>query len=212
MIIMNKSPLEQYMDKLKNMNDKEYLFGIILYHVAPTLLSDKPSCIITLGKNKRNLNLLWERYREDFLSISKLEIYEIKKRFESKTLFIYDKDMLSKIIYQDENIRFLKKFGYDKNFNIEEMLQLLKERFKYFCPHEMGVFLGFPLKDVICFMEHPDKKSLLSGYWKVYNNVHYAEKKFINYDNAKCTIVKSVLQGMLPSLIVENKKREIIMY
>lgn len=208
---MNKVPLEKYMDKLKKMDDKEYLFGVILYHIAPTLLSDKPSCIITLGKNNRNLNLLWEKYKKNFLSMCNLEIYEIKNTNESKTLFIYDKDMLSKIIYQDDNIKFLNKFGYKEYFNVDEMLKLLKKRFKYLCPHEMGIFLGFPLNDVICFMKHPNEKSLLSGYWKVYSNVNYAEKKFFSYDYAKYTIVKSILEGTLPSLIVNNKNNKSVM-
>lgn len=205
---MEKSLLEKYMDKIKSMDEKEYLFGCILYHIAPTLISDKPASIITLNNCDRDLNLLWEKYKKNFLSICELNIYEIKKCFESKTLFIYDKNILSKVIYKDESIKFLERFGYYKNLSINEMLELLKERYKCFCPHEMGIFLGFPIRDVICFMEHPNKKCLLSGYWKVYSDIDFAIKKFVDYDKAKSSIIDSVLQGQLPSLIIGNKTKQ----
>lgn len=209
---MGKSLLEKYIYKIEAMDDKEYLFGAILYHIAPTLISDKPASIITLNNYDRDLNLLWQKYEKEILSICKLNIYEIKERVESKTLFIYNKNTLSKIIYQNENMNFLARFGYNLNLNLDEMLEILKERYNYFCPHEIGVFLGFPIEDVIDFMDYPHKKCLLSGYWKVYNDVDFAMKKFIQYDMAKSRIIKSVLDGMLPSSVLENRTKELAVW
>lgn len=200
------------MDKIGGMEDREYLFGALLYHIAPTLMSDKPACIITINSYDRDLNLLWKKYKSDFLSICKLNICEIKEWFESKTLFIYDENILSKIIYKDESMNFLARFGYNRTLNINEMLSLLKERYNYFCPHEIGIFLGFPIEDVIDFIEYPHKKCLLSGYWKVYNNVDFAMEKFIQYDMAKNRVINSVLDGVLPSLIIENSIKELVIH
>ena len=41
-------------------------------------------------------------------------------------------------------------------------------------PHEIGVFLGYPLDDVIGFIEH--KPYYLVGDWKVYQNVNEAKE------------------------------------
>lgn len=212
MIIMEKSLLEKYMSKIWSMDDKEYLFGSILYHIAPTLMSGKPACIITLNAYDRNLNLLWKKYKKDFKDICDLNIYEIKEGFDSKTLFIYNKDIIAEIIHQEENIKFLEKLGYSRNLSVDEMLELLKEKYKYFCPHEMGIFLGFPVRDVICFMEYPYKKCLLSGYWKVYNDIDFAMKKFNEYDISKNIVINSVLSGELPSTLIRTNISKLVVY
>ncbi|MBV7275264.1 DUF3793 family protein [Clostridiaceae bacterium UIB06] len=209
---MEKSLLEKYIDKIWSMDDKEYLFGAILYHIAPTLISGKPACIITLNDYERNLNLLWKRYRKDFIDICELSIYEMREQFGSKTLFIYDEKIISEIIHQEENIRFLEKLGYNRSLSIEKMLEILGEKYKYFCPHEMGIFLGFPVKDVICFMEYPYRKCLLSGYWKVYNDIDFAMKKFVEYDTSKNMVINSILDGELPSLVIKNTIKQLIMH
>lgn len=212
MIIVYKSLLEKYMNKIWSMDDREYLFGSILYHIAPTLISGKPACIITLNDYDRNLNLLWKMYKRDFIDTCQLNIYEIKERFGSKTLFIYNENIISKTIYQEENIRFLEKLGYSRSLSVDEMLELLRERYKYVCPHEIGIFLGFPVKEVISFMECPYKKCLLSGYWKVYNDVDFAIKKFTEYDISKNIVINSVLDGELPSLVMRNNAKQLIMH
>ena len=38
-------------------------------------------------------------------------------------------------------------------------------------PHEIGVFLGYPLDDVKGFIKNEGKKYLMIGYWKVYSDL-----------------------------------------
>jgi hypothetical protein len=199
---MKVSLLEEYMDKIKEMEDKEYLFGVVYYSIAPTLLGYKPSSIITLYNNERNLNLLWEKYKIDFNSQQEISFYEVKKREKSITVLFYNTEDLKKVIYKCDNINFLKEFGYRENFSLDEILKILRNRFSNMCPHEIGIFLGFPLEDVICFIKSPEKKCLLCGYWKAYNNVQQAKEQFYKFDNAKQNIMNLILKGTLPSDII----------
>ncbi len=201
---MSKFLVQKYMYKIREMNDKEYLFGIIWYNIAPTLEGHKPSSIITLSKNNRELNLLWQKYKQDFTSECGLDFYEIKNKKDSITLLFYNRCKIIDVIYKEENMKFLKMFGYNENLNLNEILDILKFRFEKVCPHEIGIFLGFPLDDVICFMKYPDKECLLCGYWKVYNNLDIARQKFIRFDKAKNNVVKSILRGNLPSLLLDS--------
>lgn len=204
MVIVIRVLLEEYMNRIKSMDKKEYLFGVILYSAAPTVAGHKPASIITLSRDKGNLYSLWEKYKKEFLSEWMVEFCEIKKTENVITLLFYDSDQLTKVIYEEENMKFLYKFGYREYFSLEENLEVLKLRFEESFPHEIGLFLGIPLEDVICFIESPDKECLLCGYWKVYNNVEYAKESFSKYDTDKNTVINCVLQGILPSLVMRG--------
>ncbi len=67
---------------------------------------------------------------------------------------------------------FLKGFGYAK-FDAESLIQYFKVRMaKSICfPHEVGVFLGYPLDDVRDFIVYGGKNYKRIGCWKVYNDV-----------------------------------------
>ena len=52
-------------------------------------------------------------------------------------------------------------------------------------PHEIGVFLGYPLEDVTGFINNTGKNFRYSGIWKVYGDEKEAEKRFYKYK--KCT-------------------------
>lgn len=196
--------LEEYMNRIRIMEGKEYLLGVVLYSIAPTLAGHKPSSIITLSRNNGNLYSLWKEYERNFLSEWNMDFYEVKKREEAITLLFYDKKKLAEVIYEEGNMKFLERFGYRVDFSLEENLQVLKLRFKEEFPHEIGIFLGIPLEEVICFIEAPDKECLFSGYWKVYNNLEYAKESFSRYDNDKDIAIKCVLGGVRPSLVMRS--------
>ena len=54
-------------------------------------------------------------------------------------------------------------------------------------PHEIGLFLSYPPKDVRGFIEHQAEGSKAVGCWKVYGDLEKAEKKFRQYKH--CTEV-----------------------
>lgn len=63
---------------------------------------------------------------------------------------------------------------------VDACLERLKGRLtEYACfPHEIGIFLGYPLEDVVGFIAHKGKDCKLCGIWKVYGNVSEAGKLF----------------------------------
>ena len=55
-------------------------------------------------------------------------------------------------------------------------------------PHEIGLFLDYPLVDVIGFIRNTGKNCKCSGCWKAYGNAKEAEKTFCKYKNAEKSI------------------------
>lgn len=108
------------------------------------------------------------------------------------TIYVYNsklKDYISSNAVQN----FLKSYQYPNTFEL--CIQELKKRLntKNF-PHEIGVFLGYPLDDVIGFIEH--KPYYLVGDWKVYQNVNEAKKQFDLFKQTKEKMLNKSIMDM----------------
>lgn len=49
---------------------------------------------------------------------------------------------------------------------------------QYSFPHEIGVFLGYAIEDVLGFIKYKGKHALYTGYWKVYDKLPQKKKLF----------------------------------
>ena len=105
-------------------------------------------------------------------------------------VYVYRKKLLDKILNDVEVYNFLKKYGYNYNCNektTEKSIGFLSERFGKSgeFPHEIGIFLGYPLGDVEGFIENGGKSSKCVGCWKVYCDECEALKVFEKYNKCR---------------------------
>ena len=95
---------------------------------------------------------------------------------------------------------FLQQYGYEST-QAEACLNHLGARVSLSArgmehyPHEMGIFLGYPLEDVRGFIRYEGKESRYTGYWKVYGDVTQAKQIFQAYDDAKECAVMEYMAG-----------------
>lgn len=76
----------------------------------------------------------------------------------------------------------------------------MKCRMKGEFPHEIGVFLGYPLGDVCGFLRDPDG-CILCGAWKVYENVGEAARTFERFRRCSACICRHMDRGRTLSQI-----------
>lgn len=90
-------------------------------------------------------------------------------------ILFYDVDAMTRVINDDEKWSFLSQCGYI-NRTVEGTLDSLCRRFEE-CdfPHEIGLLLGYPLKDVVGFM-NGESQPAYRGSWMVYGNVEESMK------------------------------------
>ena len=119
----------------------------------------------------------------------------LRKTREKALVYVYRTDELAKALRNDGVRRLLKSCGYAR-FDVSGALETLKSRLNDAdaFPHEIGVFLGYPLEDVLGFIENGGRNCLACGCWKVYANECAALKAFRRYE--KC---KSVYQRLFAS-------------
>lgn len=77
------------------------------------------------------------------------------------------------------------------NQNVGGYLNQLSHRLLYpKFPHEIGVFLGIPLGDIMGFIANKGKNYIFNHYWKVYQNPLTAKKIFASFDQAKIDLYR----------------------
>ena len=185
-----------FYDKLNSMTDKEYIETFLVYNLSLVIAGAKPAVTLTIKKNNYKLYNNWNIYGDIFIKDLSLNYIELRESINSIVIMVYDEFILEKILNSNYSIEFLNSLGYPSNSSINDYVSILKDRYeKYHCPHELGLFLGIPIKDVRDFMECTTKKCLLCKYWKVYNDSQKAEITFNTYDKIKDYTMKTILKG-----------------
>lgn len=189
---MESAQLIRFLNKQKHMDEKNYLISTIAFSAAPTLLHNKPSSLISFRKGKRNLYHVWERYKDEVSEILDLAYFELQKTASLILVMFYNKIQLQSALLDRENAGFLYNLGYPEGVAVDEALARLNARMQDGFPHEIGVFLGYPLDDIIGFIENSGKEYLLCKYWKVYRNPERAKYLFDTYDRARIQIIDAM--------------------
>lgn len=166
----------------------------IAYHCAPALAGIKPSNLA---------NLLLSRYPDCYEEVGELNRLLNEKGIYFKPLLecrhrvlllVYRSRCLTKHL-QDRKIQaYLYSIGYPSSASLDETLTYLGKRIKENSnfPHEIGLFLGYPIEDVLDFLWHRGKNYKLSGYWKVYSNEKRAKKIFNKYTKCRNAVCSSL--------------------
>lgn len=106
--------------------------------------------------------------------------------------------VLEEVLAGREEAAFLQALGYDTSDARqagEQLAQRMEEDRPF--PHEVGVFLGYPLEDVVGFIEHDGRDCAAQGAWKVYGDVERAERTFERF--ARCTqACRQLFDGGVP--------------
>lgn len=206
---MSKTLIREFMSTINKHDDKNYLISTIAYSAAPTIAKEKVSSLVVFNNNNnnnnnRNLYKLWEKYKKEIEIEFPFKFYELKNNDKVAVVLFYNEERLNKILLEEKNLNFLKRFGYKNNMNIKECLKLLSDRYENDCPHEIGIFLGYPIDDVIEFIDCPNKQCLMLGYWKVYHNLEKAKDISKKYDMAKDKMINLLIQGVEPYSVISN--------
>lgn len=108
-------------------------------------------------------------------------------------VYIYHAERLQKLLFSGETRDFLFSLGYRYD-SAAEAIEQLKCKMTGEFPHEIGVFLGYPLSDVRGFIADPGG-CILCGCWKVYSNAAEAERVFERYRRCSACICRHMRNG-----------------
>ena len=130
-------------------------------------------------------------------NISLIILCTCKKRH---LVMVYRAKELEEHLRSKEVSDYLREFGYRRDDFISNLIRLHQRmngfynKMKEF-PHEVGVFLGYPICDIKGCLENKGERYLHSGYWKIYGNLEETRKKFLSYDEAREIAIDEFLSG-----------------
>lgn len=170
--------------------------ALLALHCAPTLMGMKPSNLISVSKdNFPNWRNLFSLYSNQFRSkgISLFICCNCQKKI---LLLVYRENLLQPYLNSTSVQNFLFSYGYPKEKTVDTYLTHLKKKMKHSdFPHEIGVFLGYPISDVTGFIHHKGSNYKLCGYWKVYGDPSHRKILFSEYTKCRELLLPLVASG-----------------
>ena len=165
----------------------------LAFQCAPVLMNYKISNLLIVEKEK--IDSVKQLFAKTELSCKLVMVSEEKSAF-----LIYREEALKSYLECRKVRELMESFGYE-NYELEKILEEFSRKYTEYVsssgsfPHEMGLLLGYPVEDVIGFIQNDGENFLYSGYWKVYTNLSEALEHFERYNLAKETAVRMVSEG-----------------
>lgn len=180
----------------------------IIHCSAPALCGIKPANLFSMksdcfSSGKARLG----EWQKDLVK-SKRYFVPLKKENGRFLLFVFDRNLLESVVSDKENALYLASKGYSFEKGFAGVLSELLHRLAFYAdfPHEVGLFLGYPLCDVIGF-ENNKSAFKYSGFWKVYGDLGEAERKMRMYKSCSEVCMKMLDSGLSVPMIVKNYKK-----
>ena len=194
------------MKRLRGMNDSDYLLYMITYHAAPTLLGKKPATLVCPDGNGRNLGQALDNCVPCLARTFGVKIASFRNGAGALLYLIYRPELLGETLAQRDAAELLAEAGYDSpKGDVDALLEILRHR----CsgprfPHEIGVFLGYPVDDVRRFMTDGGKGCRASGCWKTYADPEHVRRCSELYRLMRLRAAELIVRGAdLRDLAVE---------
>jgi hypothetical protein len=212
--------MRTFMALIRERRTDEYIESLLACFAAPTLCGLKPGCLINLRRSGDGAMVsTWASIGEELLAKLKVDAFALSSHASiedsSVLLMLYKKELLTRAIFTKEALNILLPLGYGKSIPcVEACLQHLARRLGDSFPHEVGLFLGYPPRDVEGFIQNEGRRPKAVGYWKVYGNVRQARKTFRLFRQAEYNAAKSLIQrasasGVLQAVPQRNGRSKI---
>lgn len=161
---------------------------LLVRHCSPTLAGFKTGslfsyCVENISTLSRSI-----AYMNDMLSSKGVNVCLLKLSGNRALIYVFRPSRLKRDLSTEEARVLLGKNGYEGN-DLCEIIRHLSDRINCCAefPHEIGLFLGYPIDDIKGFIANKGKNCICTGCWKVYCNEGEAVKTFKKFK--KCTDV-----------------------
>lgn len=111
-------------------------------------------------------------------------------------VYVYRPAQIETMLKNRDVLQFLQSEGYRPG-TADELLAQLSQRL---CcegefPHEVGIFLGYPLADVVGFIQNRGQNFTACGHWKVYTDPAAAQQQFARYKKCETIYTRCYQNG-----------------
>ena len=169
--IFSEQILKRFIDPL------DCLTAHLMLECAEVLAGVKPANLISIGNRPqpcgRNLYQLWQSHHSELAArLACLTIKVLQTKEKSLLLLCYNNNHLERHLAHAGIRTLLHRAGYEAYVSTAALLAELCRRIgeNNSFPHEIGLFIGYPAKDVAAFMGLIKLPFACQCLWKVYGN------------------------------------------
>ena len=171
---------------------------LLATYCSPTLAGIKPASLVSCDRNLY-IPICRSGSANTAVMLSQREKFTLRSSRLQRTLLllVYSKPQLERRMADPQVQHVLRHFAYPVGQPLDVLLRNLKRRIamsKDF-PHEIGLFLGYPIEDVVGFIRYAGKGCKLSGLWKVYGDAEAASRLFDRLSRVCHAVTRRVDKG-----------------
>lgn len=183
--------------------DRDCLASFLALELAEVLHGAKPANLVSLANKRRpcgrNLYLLWKEHGVALLKESGLKVKVLADRGTSVLLLCYREPALRSLLERKSVQVILARAGYREPRDFSRVLAELEERVAGDgFPHEIGVFLGYPLKDVVGFLGWAPLSFTCQGPWKIFGKPEESLRLAEVHRECRCRMSQKLASGCNP--------------
>ena len=173
----------------------DYLFRMIEL-IGATIVGVKPAELINLSRiDSVCKEKCIRNYKECILCNDNIRMIYFKNKHDKEQIFVYNIEALDVYLKNKTAQKILKDIGYPEEYSTTKYVNhLIKKLRTEDFPHEIGLFLGYPLKDVIGFMEIAPLKLIKVNGWKVYGSERQSDIQYNNFANARNDLKEVIIK------------------
>ena len=177
---------------------------LIAFHCAPALAGVKPANMFTWHGGQKSII---EHYKER-LGMCGIDVEELCGCEKYSLIFIYRREMLERHLALPGAEEILSSEGYKAGSSLDCKVGVLKDRLKRSktFPHEIGLFLGYPVEDVLGFIANKGERCKFCGNWKVYGDKERAISAFKLYDDCRDFFCSKLSSGCELTEIIHSAR------
>lgn len=176
--------------------------GWLVEILGPVLMGSKPAELLSFPKHEKQLLRKIDNIEIHIGKCKRITYTLFKNKHGSIKILFYNRETLDESLREKKNMKFLKNLGYPKQYDFDKYLDIVVDKIgEGAIPHEIGVFLGYPLKDIIGFIGHPSLKLTKVNGWRVYGDPRLSDKRLNEFLEAKSKI-KKLLQINRPEKLL----------
>ena len=188
---MKNKKCNKYLDCLHDYN--MYFEFNIIRKLGPLLLEDKPIHLFCFRKDFKFKDKILKLIEKDFKDLEKIKYKVIPCVNDTIKILFYNIVNIEKVLNNKPKVDFLKRQGHNELDDYKHFIDYFTKKLeKNIIPPEIGIFFGYPVKDVIGYIGHPSLECTVTKGWKFYGDPRLSEEKFKNYSTAEKLLEKYI--------------------
>ncbi len=180
---------------------RECLTAFVVSSAAEVIAGVKPANLIRIMKRAlpcgRCMYHLWHEYGEEVLQDAAIQVVTLRSDTDGVSLLFYRPELLTKRLSSRTMQSFLTGCGYPQPLTIDSAMAHMQKVFQVEeSPNEIGMFLGYPAKDVRGFIAAKSRPWQGRCLWRVYGPPQRSLRLYQRFSAERQAVNQRMMSGM----------------